>query len=541
MKKTIQINIGGSVFFIDEDAFQTLANYLEAIKQYLAKNEDRDEIIKDIELRIAELLIEKRISETHAISMHHIEEIIEVMGQPEDYRMDDDEEPVYTKKSSKKFFRDLDDRFIGGVSAGLAHYIGMDPVWMRLIWVLLVLAGFGSPILVYIILWIIVPGARTTSEKLQMKGEPVNLSNIEKTLKKEYDNVAQKVKDADIKGKTQSLKKKSARFFDWLLKVGKIAVRVILFTIGVVLLIVSFVSIFGIVLSFILPGVTTMPFIEDVNFASNLYWVFHIAFGLSLIIPFVFLFILSLYVINPKMNQVGKLTKTSLFLVWILAVATAIFVYYNMQLENKYTGRSLQHSELPLIATDTLRLKVKQHPTLSHIRERGKYLIQKDSLGKDFVYGYNFLITIKPTNESEPSLVIKKSANGSDLETATNLAEKIDYAYQIEENKLILNDYFFLYGMKQNHNAMINVYLNLPEGMLFTIDSDASKKIKKNHRNDRLVPDEYLQLSNDAVICVSCPVEQKILKEIEPSTDWEERVDKAFEEVIEKTIIRIEN
>src|SRR5690554_2369223 len=161
MKKTIQINIGGSVFFIDEDAYRTLSRYLEAIKQYLANNEDRDEIIKDIELRIAELLIEKRASETHAVSLHHIEEIIEVMGQPEDYRMDDDEEHVYAKKSSKKFFRDLDDRFVGGVSAGLAHYIGMDPVWMRLLWVLLVLAGAGSPIIVYIILWIIVPGART--------------------------------------------------------------------------------------------------------------------------------------------------------------------------------------------------------------------------------------------------------------------------------------------------------------------------------------------------------------------------------------------
>src|SRR5699024_11259968 len=110
----------------------------------------------------------------------------------------------------------------------------------------------------------------------------------------------------------------------------------------------------------------------------------------------VFLFILSLFVINPKMNPVGKLTKTGLFLVWVIAVATAIFAYYNMQLENKHTGRSLQHIELPIIANDTLALKVKQHPTLSHIRERGRYLIQKDNQGKDFIYGYNFSVTIKP-------------------------------------------------------------------------------------------------------------------------------------------------
>src|SRR5699024_11986454 len=101
------------------------------------------------------------------------------MGQPEDYQMDDDEEQEFSTRGTKKFFRDLDDRFVGGVSSGLAHYVGMDPVWMRLIWVLLVLAGFERPILVYIILWIIVQVARTTSEKLQMKEEPVNLSNIE--------------------------------------------------------------------------------------------------------------------------------------------------------------------------------------------------------------------------------------------------------------------------------------------------------------------------------------------------------------------------
>src|SRR5690625_1552509 len=534
MKKTIQINIGGSVFFIDEDAYQTLARYLETIKQYLANNEDRDEIMKDIELRIAELLLEKRTSEIHAISLHHIEEIIEVMGQPEDYRMDDDEEQVFTRRTNKKFFRDINDRFIAGVASGLAHYVGIDPVWMRLLWVLIVLAGFGSPILVYIILWIIVPEARTTSEKLQMKGEPVNLSNIEKSLKKEYDNVAQKVKDADLKGKTQSLKKKSAGFFDWLLKVGKIAVRVILYAIGILLLIVSFVTIFGIVLSFLIPGINMLPYIDHVNSTSNLYWIFQFAFALTLIIPFVFLFILSLFVINPKMKSVGKLTTTSLLLVWIIAVATTIFSYFNMQLENKYTGRSLQHVELPIMANDTLALKMKQHPTLSHVRERGRYLIQKDSLGKDFVYGYNFSVTVKPSNDAEPSLVIKKSAKGSNLETATKLSEKIDYVYQIEENELILDDYFFLYGMKQDHNAMINIYVNLPEGMVFTIDSDASKKIRKNHRNDRLVSDEFLQISNGAIICVSCPEEQETPKETKPTSDWEERVERAFENTIEK-------
>src|SRR5690625_7387887 len=110
-----------------------------------------------------------------------------------------------------------------------------------------------------------------------------------------------------------------------------------------------------------------------------------------------------------------------------------------------------------------------------------------------------------------------------------NLSEKIDYVYQIEENELILDDYFFLYGMKQDHNAMINVYVNLPEGMVFTIDSDASKKIRKNHRNDRLVSDEFLQISNGTIICVRCPEEQETPKETKQKTNREERAERDIE------------
>lgn len=524
MKKTIQINIGGSVFFIDEDAYQSLANYLEAIKQSLAYNEDREEIMKDIELRIAELLIEKRASETHAISLQYIDEIIATMGQPEDYRMDDEEEQMLHKKSNKKLFRDLDDRFIGGVSSGLAHYVGMDPVWMRLLWVLLVLAGFGSPILVYIILWIIVPGARTTSEKLQMKGEPVNLSNIEKTLKKEYENVARKVKDADLKGKTQSLKKKSAGFFDALLKIGKITVRVLLLVIGILLMIISFASIFGLVLSLFLPGITSISILDNVIFDPNLNWIFHIAIRLSFIIPFVFLFILSLYVINPKMKSVGKFTKTSLFLIWIIAVVMAIYSYSTRQLATKYTGRSLQNIELPISENDSLIVKIKPHPTLSHIQKNEDYLIQKDSLGKDYLYGTNFRLTIKPTKDSQPSLVIKKVAKGSNLESATNLAEKITYSYILKDNILLLEDYFILNEINKKNNPEIKIYLNLPTGMIFTLDNNTVKKSVKNRRNDQLIPEEYLKITNNTIVCVSCPKDQ-----INPTSDWEDRVEKAFE------------
>lgn len=541
MKKTIQINIGGSVFFIDEDAYQSLANYLDAIKQHLANNEDRDEIIKDIELRIAELLIEKRASETHAISLNHIEEIIETMGQPEAYRMDDeDTEQVFTKGVNKKLFRDINDRFIAGVASGLAHYVGMDPVWMRLLWVLIVFAGVGSPILIYIILWILVPEARTTTEKLQMKGEPVNLSNIERSLKKEYENVARKVKDADIKGKTQSLKKKSAGFFDWLLEAVKTIGRVFLFFIGIVLLLVSFIVITTFIVLLFIPGYGLIN--SDLNFYSTLYdgvdlgtsqyCIWKTASHLSLIIPFVFLFILSLFAINPKMKPVGKPTKTGLLLLWVIAISVTGYFYYNAKMANKYTGRSLQHIELPMSTKDTLNIRSKQHPTLSHVQGRENYVLQKDSLGKHYVYGSDFSLTIKPTNEETPSMVVEKSSKANSEDKASIQAEKIEYKYNLDDNLLLLDDYFFLHNSKQNNTSKIRIYLNLPREMIFTIDQKLARKNIKNHRNDQLISEEYLQVINESIVCLTCPEkeeqESKLENKSNSESDWEQRVEKAF-------------
>src|SRR5690625_2566427 len=96
-------------------------------------------------------------------------------------------------------------------------------------------------------------------------------------------------------------------------------------------------------------------------------------------------------------------------------------------------------------------------------------------------------------------------------------------------NSIILNDFFFLHDMKHNHKAMVNVYVNLPEGMLFTMDNNASRKARKNHRNDRYVPEEYLQISNNAIICVSCPVEEETTLKTDTTSDWEQRVEEAFE------------
>ena len=132
MNKTVNINLGGMFFHIDEDAYQKLSRYFEAIKRSLTNSNGQDEIIKDIEMRIAELFAEKHSAGKQVISIRELDEVIAVMGQPEDYRIDNDDteqsKQNFTNQSRpiKKLYRDKDGGMIGGVSAGLGHYFGID-------------------------------------------------------------------------------------------------------------------------------------------------------------------------------------------------------------------------------------------------------------------------------------------------------------------------------------------------------------------------------------------------------------------------------
>ena len=189
MNKTVNINLGGMFFHIDEDAYQKLTRYFDAIKRSLSNSNGQDEIIKDIELRIGELISEKHTSDKQVIHIKELDEIIAIMGQPEDYRIDSDENEAQnnfnaTNRIHKKLYRDKEKGSIAGVCTGLGHYFGVDAVWIKILFLVLASTSFG--IIAYIILWIVMPEAITTSEKLEMTGEPITISNIEKKVKEEY-------------------------------------------------------------------------------------------------------------------------------------------------------------------------------------------------------------------------------------------------------------------------------------------------------------------------------------------------------------------
>ena len=190
MNKTVNINLAGTFFHIDEDAYLKLQRYLEAIKRSFTDSQGRSEIISDIEARIAELFAERIQNEKQVVGVKLVDEVITIMGQPEDYLVDDEifeDEPQprqrHSSKPSKKLYRDTDNSYIGGVAAGLSHYFGIESIWLRLIWLFLAIGSGGTFILIYLIFWALVPEASTTAEKLTMTGDAVNISNIEKKIK----------------------------------------------------------------------------------------------------------------------------------------------------------------------------------------------------------------------------------------------------------------------------------------------------------------------------------------------------------------------
>ncbi len=184
MKKTISVNLSGSIFILDEDAYQVLDNYIKQLNKHFANEEGKQEIIADIEARIADHFKAGIKLDNQVINLEEVNRVISIMGKPGD--IDDEKpnaEPNTNYQSYRKMYRDLDDKILGGVCSGMGHYWRVEPLLFRLIFILTIFWG-GLGLLIYIVMWIVVPAAITTAQKLEMRGEPVTAENIGKSFDK---------------------------------------------------------------------------------------------------------------------------------------------------------------------------------------------------------------------------------------------------------------------------------------------------------------------------------------------------------------------
>jgi phage shock protein PspC (stress-responsive transcriptional regulator) len=195
MKITVSINLGGYSFNIDEDAYSELKRYLKNLEIHFANEESSSEILSDIEARMAELFRAKLSTYKKVITMEDVRNIISILGTPED--ISDNERTSARDKFSTpgyhRMYRDPDHRIIGGVCSGMGAYWDIEPWIIRVIFIAFTAMG-GLGALVYLILYIVLPEAKTTAQKIEMKGEPVNIKNIKDSVKEEFDNVRKNMK-----------------------------------------------------------------------------------------------------------------------------------------------------------------------------------------------------------------------------------------------------------------------------------------------------------------------------------------------------------
>ena len=175
MKKTVNVAIGGCSFIIDEDAYNVMSEYLENFKGAHESSSASNDVMDELETRIADLLKQK-MAGREVVNLKIVEEIIGQVGYPEGYKEVNNTNNE-NMSAPKRLFRDPDDKKIGGVCSGLALFLGIDVVFIRIIF-LIALLFVGGGFWAYVIFWIVAPEARTAVEKCEMRGLPPTAENI---------------------------------------------------------------------------------------------------------------------------------------------------------------------------------------------------------------------------------------------------------------------------------------------------------------------------------------------------------------------------
>ncbi|WP_299627593.1 PspC domain-containing protein [uncultured Tenacibaculum sp.] len=539
MNKTININLGGFFFHIDENAYQKLKRYLDAISRSLSDDpQGKNEIISDIEARISELLSERITDARQVVNEGDIDEVIAIMGQPEDYTEAEEsysENYTYTRKRNpnKKLFRDSDSKFLGGVASGLAHYVNVDTIWIRLAFILAaVTTGIG--VLAYIILWVLLPEARTTTEKLQMEGEPVNIDSIEKKIRNEFEFLSTKLKDGanELTDKISSTDYDKLRtqtksglqdFLDTVGKIlssifkvfGKFIGALLIFASGVTLVSLLF-ALFSIssleILGFEGDMVQYPPFFYDSVFPE---WILSI-FGLLVVgIPFFALFILGLRILSPNIKRINTATTLTLFGIWLASLLLIGFSGLEYATSRARTGIKASTKTIEYNVNNPLKIGVKNNNDIYYLhnleRRRNSKEVYVDD--KKMKYSNNVKIDVEKSESNKAYIEIKKESKGRKNRSAAKNAEKIKYKFDLSDNKIVF-DAYFLSDFK-NIWKREEVYLTLfiPEGTTIFFENSSKRFLYEVENTDdiydRDMSGHHFKMTSKGLECIDCKSSKK--------------------------------
>jgi phage shock protein PspC (stress-responsive transcriptional regulator) len=518
MNKVQQINLGGVPFTIDDDAYEHLSNYLNSIHRHFEASEGYEEITHDIEARMAELF-QENMGNRSIVTLKDVEDAIVIMGTPEDFGAEPieaipekDKEQGY--RTGKRLFLNPDDEVVGGVCSGIAAYFGIsDPLWIRLAFIIFTLSGgFGIP--AYLILWIILPSPKTASDRLAMRGEPINASNIGKIIEEEVENISNKVSEFgnELSGKKKGHEGKSQ--LGELLRQGiSLLGRAIRAAIEVISQIWKPLAIIIVSAFIIATAVAWISTVIGVIFSWPLLeffspeWPLLSMLGVFNVLAIVGMLMLSLVLFVTRLiygTRMSSSWRTGLTVFWILNVvsffAVASYTFRDFSREGSITSVDQLES-----SSDTLRLEMGlPYKTDSWFNIDNEFKLIHQGLASRMID-----IHIEKAEGSQFEIVTTAIARGQDNERARNLSQSIQYEVQIENNTLTIPPELIVPNGQKWRGQQVDVTLRIPTGKSVMIAESANRHIQTAPKVDRDVmiwrnPNKTWTMTEEGLYCEAC-------------------------------------
>ena len=531
MNKTININLSGIVYHINEDAYDKLHVFLESVRRKFKNTDGGNEIIADIESRIAELFALRLEGSKEVVDIADVDDVISIMGLPEDYDIEEDTEEqsnTYNNYSDtnnnqdyRRLFRDPDDKIIGGVSSGLGAYLNIDAVWIRLAFAVLFLV-FGTGIAIYLLLWIVIPIAKTTADKLQMRGNAVNIENIEKTIKDEFSDIKDSfnqmgdhARNANYTGAAKKAQSVLAKIIDALLVIISNIFKFVFKILGFILVFIGVISIPSTIFGLSVASLELDDVFVGGSFSEIFNTVFNsplqlniaiVAFAITVFVPLILLILLGLRIVTKKI-RVNTLTIIIIVTVWFAASTTLGVIAANVGIDHK-ENISETFSETLEIPSDTIVIKAyKSSHIIGSLFDYDNIGMSKSDGKLNLIFNYPTL-DIKTSRSDKVEMRIIKSASGKSKHAAKIRTKSIEYNYTIKDNKINLDNFYSTDSENKFRNQKIRIKLYVPEGKVIVLDNSLNEIINKvDNTNDlwgyQMLDNKWV-VTEDGLECLDC-------------------------------------
>ena len=486
MKKSININIAGIVFQIDDDAFEKLRSYLQEVNVRFRQISGGHEALDDFEARVAEIFQSRR-GLTGIITMADVDEMISVMGRPEDmadgYEEEIPEEPGYT--SQRRLYRSQDERILAGVAGGIGNYLNVDPVWIRLLFIVFTFF-YGFAFWVYIALWIALPVADSEKRRQELFGQRYGREKKSRRRgsSRAYGRPAGAETADRVGGALNEIFRAIGRFI-------VIVVRIILIIIGVTFIIAGLTLLaMAIVALFFnwgpwLPGSVA---IETFHFSelfpliitpSAIPWFV----GLSLIVLALPLFGLIYWGIKMIFQFRAKdgIISIAALSVWIIAAVSLTMLLFSEGISFAESGRQIERTDLNT-ANNSIVLAIGNDLSATRYEKKIELPFEDNFIFYATADDKIFCSTrayIRTTSEDIPYVEVRRYSQGTNRRKALDNAADLEYNYTFRNDSLYVDSYFGLPDNTRWRGSDVRVYLYLPEGTRIFVDRKAGSIITR--------------------------------------------------------------